>query len=62
MPLYEVVLLWDDDDETRLTDRELTIGETLEIGAERWIVEREEPAERREVAMRFVCVRAKGTE
>jgi len=62
MPLYEVVLLRDDDDETRLTDRDLTIGETLEIGEERWIVAREEPAERGDAAMRYVCVRTHGTE
>jgi hypothetical protein len=63
MPLFEVLLLRDDeDDETRLTDRKLAIGETLEIGKERWQVQRETPAERADAALRYVCVRADANE
>jgi hypothetical protein len=59
MPLYEVLLLRDDEGETRLTDRRLSIGEMLEIGEEAWIVEREAAPEREDAAVRFVCVRAR---
>jgi len=58
MPLYEVLLLREDEGETRLTDRRLSIGEMLEIGEETWIVEREATAERQDAALRFVCVPA----
>ena len=58
MPLYEVLLLRNDDNETRLTDHELAIGETLELGGERWVVEREAEAERPDAALQYVCVPA----
>jgi len=58
MPLYEVLLLRDDDTETRLTDRALEIGETLPIGGEQWIVEGESAPERADAATRYICVLA----
>jgi hypothetical protein len=61
MPLYEVLLLRDDEPELRLTDRALTIGETLPIGEERWLVQREEPPERADATARYVCVRPDDT-
>lgn len=39
MALYEVVLCFQDREEVRLTDRPPRVGETVEIGRRRWIVE-----------------------
>lgn len=60
MPLYEVLLIRKDDDEIRLTDRAVRVGETVSIGEERWLVEREAAPERSDAAARYVCVRADG--
>jgi hypothetical protein len=62
MPLYEVLLLREDDHETRLTDRPLQIGETVSIGEERWLVQREAPPERGDAATQYICVPAETTE
>jgi hypothetical protein len=61
MPLYEVILLRDDEQEIRLTDRALHIGQTLPIGEERWLVQSEEPAGRADAATRYICVRPDDT-
>jgi hypothetical protein len=58
MPLYEVLLRRDDDDETRLTDQEPRVGETLSIGEERWVVQSKGTPERADAEARYVCVRA----
>jgi hypothetical protein len=58
MPLYEVQLIRKDDDETRLTDRALQIGETVTIGEQRWLVQSEAVAERADARARYVCVPA----
>jgi hypothetical protein len=57
MPLYEVLLLRDDEQELRLTDQSLSVGETVALGEERWLVQREDPPERGDAAARFVCIR-----
>ena len=62
MPLYEVLLLREDDHETRLTDRPLQIGETVSIGEERWLVQSEAPPERRDAATQYICVPAEKRE
>lgn len=62
MPLYEVLLLRDDQHETRLTDRALRVGETIPIGEEHWFVQSEAAPKRADAASRFVCVRAKDTD
>jgi hypothetical protein len=62
MPLYEVLLLREDDHEMRLTDRPLQIGETVSIGEERWLVKSEAPPERRDSATQYICVPAEKTE
>jgi hypothetical protein len=62
MPLYEVLLLRDDERETRLTDHALEIGTSFPVGEERWIVQSEAPPERSDAATRYICVRAKETE
>ena len=62
MPLYEVLLLRDDERETRLTDRALVVGETFPGGEERWLVESEAPPERADASSRYICVPAKTTE
>jgi hypothetical protein len=62
MPLYEVLLLRDDQQETRLTDRVLRVGETIPIGEESWFVQSEATPQRADAATRFVCVRAKDTD
>jgi hypothetical protein len=58
MPLYEVRLIREDDEETRLTDWPLIIGETLSIGEERWLVQREAPPERWDATTQYICVPA----
>jgi hypothetical protein len=62
MPLYEVLLIRNDEHETRLTDHELQVGEMVSIGEERWLVRSEAPPERADAAARYVCVRADATE
>ena len=58
MPLYEVLLVRDDDSELRLTDHALHVGETVTIAEQRWMVEREAPAERASADVRYICVPA----
>jgi hypothetical protein len=62
MPLYEVLLLRDDETETRLTDHALEIGQSFPVGEEQWIVQSEAPSERTDAATRYICVRAPDTE
>jgi hypothetical protein len=62
MPLYEVLLIRNDESETRLTDQELHVGETVSIGEERWLVHSDAPPERADAAGRYVCVPADATE
>ena len=55
MPLYELVLRYEDREETRLTGRPLSIGETLQIGYDEWrVVLEREPSDVR-VTAAFVC-------
>jgi hypothetical protein len=58
MPLYEVLLLRDDETETRLTDHALEIGQSFPVGEEQWIVQSESPPERADAATRYICVRS----
>jgi hypothetical protein len=58
MPLYEVLLIRDDEAETRLTDRTLNVGETVLIGEQSWLVRSETAPERADAATRYVCVPA----
>jgi hypothetical protein len=62
MPLYEVLLLRDDDQETRLTDQALRVGEAVSIGEERWLVQSEAAPERADAETRYICVPAAATE
>jgi hypothetical protein len=59
MPLYEVLLIRDDEQETRLTDRAMRVGETVSIGEEPWLVQSETTPERADAAARYICVPAK---
>jgi hypothetical protein len=61
LPLYEVLLIRDDEQEVRLTDQPLPIGEAVPIGEERWLVQREAAPERTDAVTRYVCVRADET-
>ncbi len=61
MPLYEVLLIRQHDRETRLTDRAMSIGETVSIGQEHWLVDREATPDRADAAKRYVCVRSDET-
>jgi hypothetical protein len=58
MPLYEVLLIRDDEQETRLTDRALSVGETVAIADQSWLVQSETAAERADAAARYICVPA----
>ncbi len=53
MPLYEVELLADGFREVRLSDRRLTVGETVAIGSRHWVVEKEVATDAAE--SRFRC-------
>ena len=59
MPLYEVLLIRDDEQETRLTDRAMRVGETVSIGEEPWLVQSETMPERADAVARYICVPAK---
>jgi hypothetical protein len=58
MPLYEVLLIRDDERETRLTDRALSVGETVLIAEQSWLVQSETAPERADAAARYICVPA----
>jgi hypothetical protein len=58
MPLYEVLLIRDDEHESRLTDRALSVGETVLIGEQLWVVQSETAPERADAAARYICVPA----
>jgi hypothetical protein len=62
LPLYEVLLIRDDEQEVRLTDQPLQIGEAVPIGEERWLVESEAAPERTDAMTRYICVRADATQ
>ena len=59
MPLYEVLLIRDDEQETRLTDRSMRVGETVSIREQSWLVQSKTAPERADAAARYVCVPAK---
>jgi hypothetical protein len=64
MPLYEVLLIEDDQhSELRLTDQPLRVGAQVTIAHQRWLVEREARPEEESAETRYICVRAeeKGT-
>ena len=55
MPLYEIVLRFDDREETRLADRPRSVGETFQIGYDEWeVVLAREPSDVRATAA-FLC-------
>jgi hypothetical protein len=58
MPLYEVLLIRDDEQETRLTDRALSVGETVLIAEQSWLVQNETAPEGAHAAARYICVPA----
>jgi hypothetical protein len=58
VPLYEVLLMRDDEQETRLTDRALSVGETVFMGEQTWLVQSETAPERADAAARYICVPA----
>lgn len=59
MPLYEVLLIRDDEQETRLTDRSMRVGETVSIREQSWLVQSMTAPERADAAARYVCVPTK---
>ena len=55
VPLYELVLRQDDREEVRLTDRPLSVGDTLQIENDEWnVVLEREPSDVRATAA-FLC-------
>ena len=58
MPLYEVLLIRDDEQETRLTDRALSVGATVSIAEQSWLVQKETAPERADAAARYICIPA----
>jgi hypothetical protein len=57
MPLFEIVLLHGESSEVRLTDRPTTVGDTVQINDEDWVVVRSVPASGGAEA-RLECVKA----
>jgi hypothetical protein len=55
MPVYEVLLRYQDHEELRLTDKPLEVGSHVQIAGGNWLVESQEAKEGREVA-RYICV------
>jgi hypothetical protein len=62
MSLYEVHLVRNDDDEIRLTDHALHVGETVSIGEQTWRVQQEAPPERADAVTRYICIRVDAAE
>jgi hypothetical protein len=62
MPLYEVLLLQDDEGELRMTDQPLHVGETVTIARQRWLVQREARPEEADADTRYICVPAERSE
>jgi len=55
MPLYELVLRYEDREEMRLTERPASIGEVLQIGYDEWqVVLEREPSDVQATAA-FLC-------
>jgi hypothetical protein len=50
MPVYEVVLRYEDRDEVRLTDRRPDLGSMIQIAGTHWTVQSRE-------AERYICVK-----
>ena len=55
MAVYEVVLRFQDREEVRVTDQPLQVGNSFQIGGQRWLVEAVDA--RRGQAVRCVCVK-----
>jgi len=53
MAVYEVVLRFQDREEVRVTDQPLHVGNTFQIGGQRWLVEAVDA--RRGRAVRCMC-------
>jgi hypothetical protein len=55
MPLYELVLRYEDRDEIRLTDRPVSVGQSVEIAGESWTVTLERDPEDGGATAQFLC-------
>lgn len=57
MPLYELVLKWDDEQEVRLTDKPLTVGKVLKLHGLDWKVTQEVPPTTSDIDRRYLAQR-----
>jgi hypothetical protein len=53
--MYEVVLRYDGQEDVRITDEALTVGQTLTIDNRKWRVERAERPQTAGASRRFIC-------
>jgi hypothetical protein len=57
MPMYELVLRFQGNEEVRITDSPITIGQTLLIDNREWVVEARILSQDMFVTARFICLR-----
>jgi hypothetical protein len=59
LPLYEIVLRYDDHEEVRLTDDPPAVGEEVVIAGRVWVVGEPELVHDPRAAARYVCTEAR---
>jgi hypothetical protein len=57
MPMYELVLWFQGNEDIRITDQRVSIGETLVIDNRRWLVEAQDLPRDPSAIARFICSR-----
>jgi hypothetical protein len=57
MPMYELVLWFQGNEDIRITDQRVSIGETLVIDNRRWLVEAQDLPRDPSATARFICSR-----
>jgi hypothetical protein len=57
MPMYELVLWFQGNEDIRVTDQRVSIGETLVIDNRRWLVEAQDLPRDPSATARFICSR-----
>jgi hypothetical protein len=57
MPMYELVLWFQGNEDIRITDQRVSIGDTLLIDNRRWLVEAQDLPRDPSATARFICSR-----
>ena len=58
MPMYELVLWFQGNEDLRITDQRVSVGQTLVIDNIRWLVEAQDLPRDPNATARFICSRA----